>query len=289
MSLEHRNGRVYYYRSRRVNGRVRREYAGAAEAALMYAKWDQIDRDRRDFEAWERATHRRRTDEALDAGARFDRLAERVFRAAMFLTGHCQHKRGEWRRARGVTPMATANDLGARPQNPTAGGEPDPATLAAVEAAGAGGRAALVAVRQLFKNPKQVETLGYAAMSARAALLGLVGGRDELVVAALVEQCDRQTRELLADSGPEPSAAEWMAAARVVNNWLAVHALEATAALRSSASLDQRLTQAERRLHASLKSLAVLRRLRQPVAVTQVNIAKGGPLVVNNGTGEGGP
>ncbi len=46
--------------------------------------------------------------------------------------------------------------------------------------------------------------------------------------------------------------------------------------------LDKRLTLAENRLHASLKSLAVLRRLRKPTVVKQVNIAKG-PMVVNNG------
>jgi hypothetical protein len=44
---------------------------------------------------------------------------------------------------------------------------------------------------------------------------------------------------------------------------------------------DRRLSQAERRLHASLKSLATLRPLRQPV-VNQINVA-GRPMHVVNG------
>lgn len=72
MGLEHRDGRVYYYRSRRVGGRVRREYVGAGEAAVMFARWDKLDRDRRDFDAWEKAERRREADEVLAAGAEAD-------------------------------------------------------------------------------------------------------------------------------------------------------------------------------------------------------------------------
>lgn len=292
MGFEHRNGRVYYYRSRRVGRRVRREYVAAGEAAEMVATWDEMDRDRRDSAAWERAATLRQADEVLIAGAGFDHLAERVFRAAMHLTGHALHKRSEWRRTRGVRPMATVHDLGAPPRNPTAHAELDAPTRAALAAAGPGAAATLAAVREMLQNPKQADALGSAALTARAALIGLLATKDAHVATVLAQQCDRQTQELLADSGPEPSLAEWMAAARVVNNWLTVHALEAVAASNAIASssagaLDRRLTQAERRLHASLRSLAVLRRLRQPVTMTQVNIAKRGPLVVNNGTPEG--
>ena len=40
-------------------------------------------------------------------------------------------------------------------------------------------------------------------------------------------------------------------------------------------AIDKQLTRAERRLHASLKSLAILRRLRRPVVVAQLNVASG--------------
>jgi DNA-3-methyladenine glycosylase I len=48
------------------------------------------------------------------------------------------------------------------------------------------------------------------------------------------------------------------------------------------AAIDRHLSRAERRLQVSLKSLAVLRRLRRPPVVTRVNIAQG-PALVSNG------
>jgi hypothetical protein len=296
VGIEHRNGRTYLYRSRRVGRHVRREYVASGFAATLADKWEQIERDRRDFAAWERATRIRRADEALAAGEEFDRLAALVYRAAMYLTGHTLHKRSEWRRTRGVQPMATIHDLGETPRTANADhgapGAVDAGPRTVLDAAGRNEQPALAAARELMKNRKQVDALGYAALTARASLVSLAAAKDSNVAAALVAQCEQQTRELLAESGPEPSLAERMAAARVVNNWLTVHTLEALAATNAAASgpagaLDRRLTQAEKRLHASLKSLAVLRRLRKPVVVTQANIAKGGPMVVNNGTGEG--
>jgi hypothetical protein len=75
-----------------------------------------------------------------------------------------------------------------------------------------------------------------------------------------------------------------MAATRAAHNWLAVHILECMAAMRQPASpeavaIERRVTQAERRLHLALKSLAVLRRLRKPAA-------KGGPKGVSTGEPE---
>jgi hypothetical protein len=46
-------------------------------------------------------------------------------------------------------------------------------------------------------------------------------------------------------------------------------------------AIDKRVTQAEKRLHAALKSLAVLRRLHRPLPVAQVNVANG-PMQVDN-------
>ncbi|MBP3955041.1 hypothetical protein J8F10_07065 [Gemmata sp. G18] len=298
MGLEHRNGRTYFYRSRRVGELVRREYVGSGYVAALSARWDEIERDRRGFAAWQEAERGREADEILATGAAFDRLADRVFRAVMHLTGHTLHKRSSWRRTRGVRAVATIQEMGAAPvtgATTRSKCEPlDTETQALIEQSGPSGPVAYGAVQALMQNPKQVEALGFTALTARVTLIGVLAKKDPGIAAVLAAQCEHQTRTLLADSGPDPSLAEWMAAARVVNNWLTVHNLEALATEppaggATAGALDRRLTQAEKRLHASLKSLAVLRRLRKPIAVTQVNIAKGGPLVVNNGTTEGSP
>lgn len=274
---------------------MRREYVAAGEAASLFAKQDKHDRAAVAVATQTRAVLVCHADEILNAGADFDRLADGLFRAVMSLAGYALHKRSEWRRIRGVQPMATVRDLGTTPRNPTANhaapAKLDAPTRAALEAAGPGGAAALAVACEVLRNPKQAEALGYAALTARITLVNMLGLKDTQIAATLARQCETQMAQLLADSGPEPSLAEWMAAARVVNNWLTVHAIEATAASNviaggSAGALERRLTQAERRLHASLKSLAVLRRLRQPATMTQVNIAKRGPLVVNNGTPE---
>jgi hypothetical protein len=90
----------YYTRSKRVNGRVVRDYYGAGPAAELAAQMDAINRADREAEraAWraERAEM-----EALDAGVReLDELADLLARAALLAEGYRQHKRGKWRRKR---------------------------------------------------------------------------------------------------------------------------------------------------------------------------------------------
>jgi hypothetical protein len=88
----------YYTRSKKVNGRVVREYCGVGEVAELAAQMDA--RNRADREA-EREARRAQRDEldALDAGVNeLDELADLLARAALLAAGYRQHKRGEWRR-----------------------------------------------------------------------------------------------------------------------------------------------------------------------------------------------
>jgi hypothetical protein len=92
--------RGYYYRVRKINGCVVREYVGTGAAAELAAQMDAINRADRQAErdAW-RAE--REEAEALDAGVReLDELADLLARAALLVAGYRQHKRGEWRRKR---------------------------------------------------------------------------------------------------------------------------------------------------------------------------------------------
>jgi hypothetical protein len=91
-----RGGR-YYTRSKKVNGRVVREYVGTGEPAELAA--------RRDADARQGREARRVVREELAAlDAPLDDLAEvtdLLARAALAAAGYRQHRRGEWRKRRG--------------------------------------------------------------------------------------------------------------------------------------------------------------------------------------------
>jgi hypothetical protein len=96
------DARKYYYRHRRVGGRPRTVYVGAAgsPAAELAAAADHLRRLEREVAARERHAERERLRGAeaplLDLCERTDVLA----RAALVLAGYHRHDRGEWRRCR---------------------------------------------------------------------------------------------------------------------------------------------------------------------------------------------
>jgi hypothetical protein len=93
MSWEVRGGRRRYTRSRRVAGRVIREYVGTGPHAEEAAAADDA---RRRQQLADRAAR-----EALDAdAAELDALAELFAYAALLVAGYHQHGRGQWRKRR---------------------------------------------------------------------------------------------------------------------------------------------------------------------------------------------
>ena len=95
-----RQGR-YYYRSRKVGGRVVREYVGTGEVAELVAQLDALERERREEERDARRAEKARL-EALDAPLdQLNDLADLLAHAALVAAGFRQHKRGEWRKKRG--------------------------------------------------------------------------------------------------------------------------------------------------------------------------------------------
>jgi hypothetical protein len=92
--------RGYYYRVRKVNGRVVREYVGAGRAAVLIAQLDKLDREKRAIERAQQKAARASLD-ALDAlFAKLNEVANLLARAALLAAGYRQHKRGEWRKKR---------------------------------------------------------------------------------------------------------------------------------------------------------------------------------------------
>jgi hypothetical protein len=103
--------RGYYYRVRKVNGRVVREYVGAGEVARLVSQMDALEREQRLLKALE---ERQEKDElkALDADVKA--VSERldlVARAALLAAGFHLHNRGEWRRRREQDDNTGSNRL----------------------------------------------------------------------------------------------------------------------------------------------------------------------------------
>jgi hypothetical protein len=95
-----RNGRRYYYRVRRVNGRVVREYVGTGPAAEAAAALDSAHRQLKQLGRAERAA-KDAADRELEADlSLLDDLANLFARAALEAAGYHRHARGQWRKRR---------------------------------------------------------------------------------------------------------------------------------------------------------------------------------------------
>jgi len=99
VAWERRGGNLYYYQAEREDGRVRKRYIGAGEAAELVAHADATIRKTR-TERRERA--RAEIEEAEGLASMADELndaAEILARAEMLAAGYHERK-GEWRRRR---------------------------------------------------------------------------------------------------------------------------------------------------------------------------------------------
>jgi hypothetical protein len=93
-------GGLYYTRSRKVGGRVEREYIGGGVLGELAARMDALERQQREEEAaaWKKERERM---EALEAPVEeLCEAAELLAKATLVAAGYHQHKRGEWRKRR---------------------------------------------------------------------------------------------------------------------------------------------------------------------------------------------
>lgn len=101
MAWERRDrGGWYYMRSRKVSGRVGREYVGGGIIGQMAAALDAEDRAEKEAQAEAWRAERDRLEKA-DAPLEqmFDQV-EALARASLMLAGFHRHHRSEWRRKR---------------------------------------------------------------------------------------------------------------------------------------------------------------------------------------------
>ena len=95
-----KRGGLYYTRSRKVNGRIVREYVGAGVLGELAARMDAEDRQRREEEAAAWREERERLESLAGSVDEFCREVETIARAALLAAGFRRHNRGEWRRPR---------------------------------------------------------------------------------------------------------------------------------------------------------------------------------------------
>lgn len=131
-----------------------------------------------------------------------------------------------------------------------------------------GDDAARAEARELMDaNPAAWRGLANLPLQAEHSLIDGVYGEQSLSGAAVHRRL-REMRAELAQAGD--SALEQLAISRVVTTWLACHLAEIVSAQRTSGSFAQldfyqrRLTQAQRRHLAAIRTLATLRRLLVP-------------------------
>lgn len=90
----------YYTHSKKVNGRVVREYVGSGPAGILAAELYSIQRDEREAKAALRRAVREELDELTEAVDKLSAHCDLLTRAALLAAGYRQHNRGEWRKRR---------------------------------------------------------------------------------------------------------------------------------------------------------------------------------------------
>lgn len=93
-------GGLYYTRSRKVNGKVVREYLGTGILGELAATMDAEERQRREVEAEAWREERERLEEFVGLVDELSEGAKTIAHAALLTAGFRRHKRGEWRRQR---------------------------------------------------------------------------------------------------------------------------------------------------------------------------------------------
>ena len=101
MAWERRErGGLYYTRSRKVDGRVHREYVGGGVLGELAAQMDALKRCQREEEVQALREECERMEALESPLEELYEAAEVLTRATLLAAGYRRHKRGEWRKKR---------------------------------------------------------------------------------------------------------------------------------------------------------------------------------------------
>ena len=150
------------------------------------------------------------------------------------------------------------------------------AVKALLKQAEQGDPAGLPALRTYMdQSPSFWEQGGDIAKATQRALLDQAAGENLVIRETLARKCAALTQEL---AGPTPSPLERLLVERIVLCWLHLHCAEATYLTLQDLSLQQaafhqaRISKAQARYLAAIRTLAQVRRLGVPAV--QVNIGQ---------------
>ena len=115
MGWEPRGNGLYYFRYRKVDGRVTRQYLGAGGVAELAAAADALRRADRLAAAEARRAEAASWQAALAPLLELCRVADVMARAALLFAGYHRHSRSSWRRRRHVHHDANAPEAGRDP------------------------------------------------------------------------------------------------------------------------------------------------------------------------------
>ncbi len=102
MAWETRRGKdAYYTRSKKVDGRVIREYVGTGEFAELCADIDDLTKQQRNFDNTAKRSKRTAAREQEAAMIEYCKTIDQIMIDALIECGYHRHK-GEWRRKRGA-------------------------------------------------------------------------------------------------------------------------------------------------------------------------------------------
>lgn len=167
--------------------------------------------------------------------------------------------------------------------------EADRNTAAVFEKARAGDRKALSLVAGLLKDQKLVWRMGDLAWQATQKLISSACGRDPVWIEAVGQRVAELRAEL---EGANPTVLERLLVRRVLNGWVAVHALELELSVRTPRDprarehLEKSVGRAQKRMTSAVTELARVRRLQTPavLAKLQVNVNTDPPPRLGNVT-----
>jgi hypothetical protein len=266
MAWETRAGGHYYYRVRRENGRVQRQYIGTGELAEAIAAVDRIDRSRRERERererWQRAEGQALARRVEEYGAAVDRCIAR----ALVRLGYHRPQRRPWRRRMATIQLdpSIPDDVAAR-------------LMSLTDGVAAGEKQALAAFRELcLEWPTFLRQLGNQERQVRLMLYKALAGKNAVQEEAIVARL-RTMRDDLAGEGCNPI--ERLLIERVATDWLHLQVAELDwvgkrgqgLTFAQSEYYQRTFDRAQGRYLKSLKKLAQVRRLRLPAL--QINIA----------------
>ena len=282
-----KRGGHYYTRSRKINGRVVREYVGGGPLGKLAAEMDALERRRRQekAEAW-RAERERL--EALEAPVvKLCEMSEALARAILIVAGYHRHNRGEWRKRR-MSPSKkkpTEGNLARKDRTSKEGLSKDEEDiLKLLRRAESGDKTVILDLRELLDlGPELASFYGNLARTAERELISVMAGKD-LVMKETVPLKLEAMREELASSSPNPL--EKLLVERVVMCWLALQHAELISTQRSFGRVNvqevelyqRRLDRAHKRYLSAIRTLAQIRKLGPTVQVNiaeqQVNVAQ---------------